>query len=132
MVLNIIYEDETNSTKTLNLLPYLAFGGLQWQRSDIDGSNAGRSLDNAYLYRDRVATKYRLDCTLRPLTTQEAQLVLKAIKPEFVKVTYTDPELGLRENVEMYSNNVPASFMMVQPNSNIEYWSGITFPLIER
>ena len=76
------------------MLPFVAKKGFQWQRNDVDGPNAGRSLDNAYMIRDRVATKIKLNITCRPLTSDEVKTVLNAIQPEFVTVTYTDPMAG--------------------------------------
>lgn len=114
----------------VDITPYIAFRGVQWQRSDIDSSTAGRSLDGT-LVRSRVATKIRLDVACRPLKTSEASIVLTAIMPEWVTVTYTDPQLGTETTKIMYSNNNPASFLMKQA-SGLEFWDGITFPLIEK
>lgn len=113
------------------MVPYIAFSGFQWQRSDVDGPNTTRSIDTAYLTRDRIATKYRIDVTCKPLTTKDASRVLKAIKPEYVTVTYTDPEAGGDVTKQMYSNNIPAQFLM-KKRDGTEWWTGITFPLIER
>lgn len=112
------------------MIPYVAYGGLKWQRADVDGPNAGRAMD-ATVVRDRIATKIRLDVTCRPLYQMEAAAVLSAIKPEFVTVTYTDPEAGGDVTKTMYSNNIPAQFLMID-RAGREMWSGITFPLIER
>lgn len=120
----------TLSIDGIDMTPYVAFGGIKWQRSDVDGPNAGRGLD-AKVIRDRIATKYRLDVTCRPLLLNEASIVLKAIKPEFVSVKYTDPEEGEDVTKTMYSNNIPAQFLM-QKKNGIEYWGGITFPLVEQ
>ena len=113
----------------VDMTPYIAHKGLKWQRSDVDSSSAGRTLDGK-LVRGRVATKIRLDITCRPLTATEASAVLNAILPEWVSVTYTDPMYGTRTNITMYSNNNPASYLMQK--GNVEYWDGITFPLIEQ
>ena len=107
---------------------YIAHGGFQWQRSDVDGEGAGRDL-TATLHRNRVATKHRLDVTCRPLTRDEAQAVLTLIMPEYVTVEYLDPQAGPSTRT-MYSNNNPATFLIRK--GKVEYWSGITFPLIER
>ena len=112
-----------------DILPYIAFRGLKWQRSDIDGPDAGRTMD-AVMHRMRVGTKIRIDVTCRPLTASEARTVLNLIYPEYVTVTYTDPMSG-EVTKTMYSNNNPASFLMMKPNGT-EWWDGITFPLIER
>lgn len=65
----------------IDLAPYVAFQGVKWQRNDVDGPNAGRTLD-ATMHRDRVAVKMRLDCTCPPLPADKARLVLQAIEPE--------------------------------------------------
>lgn len=113
----------------VNIVPYIAYGGVKWQRSDVDSEGAGRDL-NGDLRRNRVGTKYRLDVTCRPLSTEEAKIVLSLIMPEWVTVRYTDPQAGVVTRT-MYANNNPASFLMKKPGGK-EYWGGITFPLIER
>lgn len=112
------------------MTPYIAARGVKWQRSDVDATTAGRGLDGK-LMRNRVATKIRLDITCIPLTADKASIVLSAIMPEWVTVTYTDPQIGGEVTKTMYSNNNPASFLMKRPDGT-EYWDGITFPLIER
>lgn len=112
-----------------DIVPYIAYGGIKWQRSDVEGEDAGRDL-NGDLRRSRVSVKRRLDVTCRPLTSEEAKVVLTLIMPEWVTVKYTDPQAGVVTRT-MYANNNPASFLMMKPNGE-EYWGGITFPLIER
>lgn len=120
----------TLTVNGVDMTPYAAYRGVKWQRSDMDAPGSGRGLDGTLL-RNRVATKIRLDVTCRPLTSKEASLVLTVILPEWVEVTYTDPQLGMDVTKTMYSNNNPASFLMQKPNGE-EYWDGITFPLIEK
>jgi hypothetical protein len=114
----------------VDMTPYIAHRGVKWQRSDLDAPNSGRCLDGR-LIRNRVASKVRLDITCIPLPADKARIVLTAIMPEWVTVTYTDPQLGMDVTKTMYSNNNPASFLMRRPDGT-EYWDGITFPLIER
>ena len=118
----------TFTVNGVNMLPYIAKEGVKWQRSDLDAPDSGRTLDGI-MHRGRVATKIRLDVTCRPLTSSEAAIVLNAILPEFISVTYTDPMYGTTTKT-MYSNNNPASFLMID-GENTEWWGGITFPLIE-
>lgn len=110
----------------VDMLPYVTQKGIKWQRNDLDGSNAGRTLDGT-MHRERVASKVRMDITCRPLSSDDAAVVLNAIYPEYVEVEYTDPMYG---NVfkTMYSNNTPATYI----NTTADLWEGITFPLIER
>ena len=118
----------TLTVNNVDIVPYIAQGGIKWQRNDIDAPNTGRTMDGTMM-RGRVASKIRLDITCRPLTAAELSIVLNAIYPQYVTVTYDDPMSG-RRIVTMYSNNNPASFMMI--SNNVEYWNGVTFPLIER
>jgi len=111
------------------MIPYISLGGIKWQRSDVDGPNTGRGL-NGQLIRDRLGIKRRLDVTCKPLTTSEASRILTAIEPEWVTVTFTDPMSGTTVTKTMYSNNIPASIAMIK--DGVEYWNGITFPLIEK
>lgn len=119
-------------TLTINgvdITPYIAYGGLKWTRSDIDAPNTGRAM-NGLMYRGRVATKIRLDVTCRLLNSSELSIVLNAINPEYVTVEYDDPMDG-RVVRTMYANNNPAAFQ-IKKNDGSEWWSGVTFPLVER
>lgn len=110
----------------VDMLPYIVQNGIKWQRNDIDGANAGRTMDGT-MHRERVTSKVRLDVTCLPLLSEEAAIVLNAIYPEYVEVEYTDPMYGLSVKT-MYSNNAPATYV----DTETDRWEGITFPLIER
>ena len=118
------------SVNGLNLTPYIAFGGLQWQRADVDGPNAGRAM-NGDMQRDRIATKIRWDVTCRPLKSAELSTVLQAIQPEYVTLQYTDPITNTTQSAVFYSNNIPASYSHRTPAGE-EWWVGFTFPLIQK
>ena len=111
-----------------DLTPYIAYGGLKWQRNDIDSPDAGRNMDGT-MERGRVTTKIRLDITCRLLTSEELSAVLNALLPETVTVVYDDPMYG-RVAKRMYANNNPATFQVRKTNGK-EYWAGVTFPLVE-
>ena len=108
---------------------FIAEDGITWTRNDIDGPNAGRTI-NGKMIRDRVATKIRLDVTCRPLKQSEASTVLTSIMPEFVTVHYIDPVDG-EVTRTMYSNNNPAVVSTVFDDGTVRF-TGITFPLIEQ
>lgn len=110
----------------VDILPFVAAKGIKWQRNDLDGENAGRTMDGL-MHRSRVASKIRLDITCIPLSSADAKTVLNAIYPEYVTVEYLDPMYGLVKKT-MYSNNTPATYM----NTTTDKWEGISFPLIER
>ena len=114
----------------VNLVPYLKFGGLKWSRNDIDAPNSGRDTQDGLMHRARVGIKIRLDGTCKPLLQEEATIVLNAIKPEWLEVRYFDIQEGQIVNKRMYSNNIPATFLLQRGTK--QYWEGIAFPLIER
>jgi len=113
----------------IDMTPFIANRGLKWQRNDLDGADAGRTMDGT-MHRMRVATKIRMDITCRPLKSTELATVLNTIYPEYVTVTYDDPMYG-RVTKQMYSNNNPASFL-IKKSDGAELWDGVTFPLVER
>ena len=113
----------------VSLLNYLAEDGIKWTRFDVEAPDTGRTLDGI-MHRGRVATKVRLDITCRPLTSDEATVVLRAILPEYVTVRYIDPQDGSVTRT-MYSNNIPTICATVNPDGTA-IWKGLTFPLIER
>lgn len=110
----------------LDITPYIEQKGIKWTRNDLDGSNAGRTMDGI-MHRERVSSKVRLDITCLPLRSDDAAIVLNAIYPEYVEVEYIDPMYG-RVFKTMYSNNTPATYI----DTATDLWEGISFPLIER
>lgn len=120
----------TFSINGTDITPYIAFGGLAWQRADVDGPNAGRTM-NGDMVRDRIATKVRWDVTCRPLKSAELSVVLQAIQPEYVTLNYTDPVTATEQSTVFYSNNIPVSFSHITPGGE-EWWIGLTFPLIQK
>ena len=121
---------KNSSNNYVDITSYIAYGGLKWSRNDVDSPSTGRAL-SGLMYRGRVATKIRLDITCRLLTKSEAQTILSLIQPEFVTVKYDDPMTGTQVEKTMYSNNNPAVFEM-KTKGNVEWWGGVTFPLVER
>lgn len=113
-----------------DITQYVAYGGFKWTRSDIDGDDAGRTQDGL-MHRNRIATKDRLDITIRPTRTNEIKDIIQALEPEFVNVTYTSPRTGLSVTKTMYSNNIPAQVCWDDPDGET-IWEKFTFPLIER
>ncbi len=107
----------------------IAAGGLKWQRNDIDGPNAGRNKSGTMI-RDRIATKMRTDWKCRPLPGPRNRQLLQALTPEFVTVTYDDPQDGAATRV-MYANNLTSEFLMRRPDGT-DWWQNTQFPLVER
>ena len=113
----------------VSILPYVASDGLKYTRSDLDGENAGRTMDGV-MHRDRIASKVRWDVTCKLLSAPELAVVLALIEPEFVEVTFTNPATGQPVTKTMYSNNIPTTLAFA--NQGETWWTSLTFPLIER
>lgn len=107
-----------------------ADGGYTIERNDVDGKNAGRTMD-ATMHRERVAKKFKLKISCRPLTGAECRSILEAIHPEYVTVCLYDPRAGLQEGVQMYCSSVSSTYMFRKPNGTT-WWKGVSFSLIER
>ena len=110
----------------VDITPYIVQKGIKWTRSDLDGDEAGRTMDGE-MHRDRIGTVTRMDITCLPLSSEDAAVVLNAIYPEFFEVEYIDPMEG-HVTKTMYSNNVPAIYIDV----DTDMWEGIAFPLIAK
>ncbi len=115
----------------VDILPFIKEGGLKWQRNDVDSSKSGRTMD-ATMRRSRVAIKYRWDVTIRPLKTDEINMITALIEPVFVDIeTNIDPRHGHYYH-SFYSNNVPATCVTIDPETGIAIWNEFSFPLIEQ
>ena len=114
---------------TTDITPYLAHQGFKWTRADLDSEETQRLL-NGNLERHRVTTKYYVTVTCKALTTAQASIVLKAIKPDKVSCTYIDPEVGGPVTRYCYANNIPSQVATIKDDGTV-YWDGIEFQLTE-
>lgn len=113
---------------TTDITNYVAKGGVEWTRNDVDGANAGRAL-NGLMIRDRIATKDKLKVTCRPLFSNELTILLSCLEPETLSVTYTNPRTNSTVTKSMYCSTVPVGFLLNKGGNDL--WSGISFNLIE-
>lgn len=98
--------------------------------SDIDGETNRDA--NAFLHRDRVATKRKLNCEWGVLSASEASKLLSAVAPEFVEVTYFDPQIGAQTTKIMYAGDKNIETLMEDKNGNVIFYKSIKFNLVER
>lgn len=113
-----------------DFIPYIAEGGLKWGYNSIDAPNSGRDTQDGLMHRAMVAVKIRLDITCRPLTQEEATIVLQVLNHEWLQVQYFDIGQGAVVTKKMYTNNIPATFII--QDGTRQLWGGIAFPLIEQ
>lgn len=109
---------------------YIHIDNFEWQRNDLEGSNAGRSL-SGLAFRDLVATKIRLDLSCRELTGAEREaLETLLFSSEFHTVT-SDDSIFRGSARTMYCNQMSGGFSRRKQNG-VEYWKNVKFVLVER
>lgn len=113
----------------VDILPYIADGGLVIEENDLDADGSGRTLDGV-MHRTRVATKDKHTVKCMPLSTTDANTVLGAISGSaFVSVrTNVHPKYGLFSGT-MYNSSRTASVLRLDENGDA-MWDNISFTLI--
>lgn len=114
--------------ESVNFTSFIRAGEFTWEKNDIDGSDAGRTLDGV-MHRHRVASKRKLSFSCKRMTTEQFQSLCAALSPEYVQVTYLDPELGMVTKT-FYSSQVSSVTWGVINGTT--YWDKAQFSLVER
>lgn len=112
----------------VDITPYIKYQGVEGTRNDVDGPNAGRVIENALMYRDRLATKIKFQITTIPLKMSTAVMIENLLMPEFFTIR-TDYFTGSPKQYTVYSNNVSKTYVI-----NKEYGElvKLSFPIVER
>lgn len=96
----------------------------------MDGTNAGRVLQDALLTRDRLATKYKWQFTTKPITAAQAASIEAMLMPEFFRVRTDWYTPGTLTVYTVYSNNVTKAYV-INKGSGRELVK-LSFPIVER
>lgn len=103
---------------------------MKWKKSDISGANSGRTNDaNATMHKNRIAKKRTLSLGWRNLSKREIHAILNAFKPEYVDVTYWDPEEGEDATKKFYTGDMDAE--VYSWSNKIQSYSTLSFDIIE-
>ena len=109
---------------------YIKIDDFEWQRNDIDGSGAGRTVTGKAI-RDLIASKIRLDCTCRELTSAERTTLEGLLfAAEFLTVT-CDDAIFRGSSRTMYCSAMSSGFSRRKQNGT-EYWKDSKFVLVEQ
>lgn len=122
------FEIYSSTRGWVNILPYIAYQGMDGSRNDVDGSTAGRVISDARLYRDRLATKYKWNITTKPLDMATAKMIEGLLMPEFFRIR-TDFFASSVTQYECYSNNVTKAYVI---NKGSYEMVKLSFPIVER
>lgn len=111
------------------ILPYIADGGLNIEVNDVDADGSGRTLDGV-MHRARVALKDKHTIECRPLTTEQANIVLNAIAgASFVTVSTNIHPMYGTFNGSMYNSERSAAVLRLDEDGEA-LWHEISFTLI--
>lgn len=110
--------------------PYLARGGLKFQRFKISTQDSGRDTQDAQMYLTVMAAKHKITATFKPLTAEQAAEVFALLGSTWVEVTFESPFVGSEYSCQMYSDDLPATFLMER--DGVAYYTGIEAQLIEK
>lgn len=115
------------SVDGMDLTPYIADGGIDFESNDIDAANSGRDKDGT-MRRLKVARKAKLKVTLRTLPHESLAPILRALGPQEVAVTYLDPMSGWRTSFFYCSSYTTGT---LQARDGVTLRKGATFSLVE-
>lgn len=113
----------------LDITEFVSSGGIGWERNDIDSDKTTRMI-SGNMYRKRVTKKRKLSISLLRLTTEQLQKVITAIAPEFISVTYLEPEACAQVTKTFYGSSVSSTTWMTI--DDITYWEGTKFNIVEK
>lgn len=113
-----------------DLTPYIKYQGFEGSRNDVDGSNAGRVIDNAEMVRARLATKYKFNITTIPVTNEVATDIEELLMPEFfmVRTDYYTPNSS--SVYTCYSNNVTKAYVIHRESG--EDYVKLSAPIVQK
>ena len=121
----------TFTVNEVNFLPYLAFGGLEYQLSDIDDPDTGRMM-NGLMRRGKISDKDKWKLRFRSdLTTAEISTILTAVTHQYVTATYLSPRTNTVITRTLYVGDRTAAHC-IQRADGKALWKDLAFSLIER
>lgn len=118
-----------SNSQYVDITPFIAWQGLSIKRQDVDGPDAGRTMDGR-MHRDRVAIKDKLTIKTVPLTISQMSDIQELLYPETVTVRINPhPLTGGVAVLEMYSNNVDTTYVIHRDDG--DDLQSLSFPLVE-
>lgn len=121
----------TFTVNNVNLLPYIAFQGLEYQLADVDDPDTGRML-NGMMRRGKIADKDKWKIKFRAgLTTAEMSIILTAVTHQYVSATYLSPRTNTVVTKTLYVGDRTAAHCIHREDGTV-LWKDLAFSLIER
>ncbi len=102
---------------------------LTWGIDDIDSEDTNRN-QLGDLFRDRVTSKRKIECSWPPLSPSKCSTLLNAVKDQFFQITYPDAETGDNRTMTAYVG--PRTAPMYSCIEDEPLWEGLSMNFIER
>lgn len=118
-----------NSTLQVNGVWLPTPSVMAWGLQDVSAEGAGRTQD-ARMHKVRIAQKRKLSLEWWGENIVNASLILSAVNPEYIDVTYPDPMDGTRVTRNFYVGDRTSPVRIIRRNGQILY--DISFDIIER
>ncbi len=117
------------TSQWVDILWAVAYQGLDGSLNSVDGSNAGRVIQDALMTRDLLAYKRKWNITTKPITLAQATAIEQLLMPEFfrIRTDYYTPNVNTVYTV--YSNNVNKTYVINKGNYPLVK---LSFPIVER
>ena len=125
----MVFSIQATNGNWVNIVPYIAYQGLEGSLNSVDGSNAGRVIQNALMTRDLLAYKHKWQITTRPISLSDATMIENLLLPEFFKVNTDYYTPGTNTQYTVYSNNVTKAYVI---NKGSYPLVKLSFPIVER
>lgn len=86
-----------------------------WGLQDVSASDAGRTEDTM-MHKNRVGQKRKLNVSWNGLTPDKVSIILQAVNPEYMQVTYPDA---------MSNSNETRTFYIGDRSAPVHWWHGV-------
>lgn len=132
-VSNLLGKDKVLIINGYDFTPLIEKDGLTYKRNDVDGPDAGELADGT-IRRSRVIVRPSMDVQLigrgkKPIRDELAHAIMKALEPQWLKVTYFDVRMNKEVTRDFYTNGVGYK---LESYNGARRWIFDTFTLVAR
>ena len=97
---------------------------------DLDDAETTMRTADGQLSRDRIAVKRAHDIAWPPMRGDDLSIIMKMLKPEFIKITYADPEEGTYVSKMFYAGNRKTEVLFER--NGVLWWGPLSVTLTEQ
>ena len=112
-----------------DIINFIAEKGIEWSVNDVDGPNAGRTMD-AQMHRDKVGEKKKVKIKCIPMYTEDTRPLLSRLRNANVIIDTDIDPIDNATTYRAYCSSRPAVCMMIDEDGKPR-WDGVEFSLIE-